>query len=91
MCCFWCVSTWSTASLLPKRLALSFGALLQSTSDFLTCVEKSSRMRVERFEVLVGLYTDRKNTHVLSTRDQGSRDEAEHKLWRQSARDAEAW
>jgi len=53
-------------------------------------------MRVERFEVLVGLYTVRKNTHVLSTRDQGSRDEAEHSewilsFWRQSARDAEAW
>jgi hypothetical protein len=53
-------------------------------------------MWVERFEVLVGLYTVRRITHVLSTRAQGSRDEAEHSgwilsLWRQSARDAEAW
>jgi hypothetical protein len=82
--------------LLPNGLALGGGALLRCNSNFLTCVEKSSGMRVERFEVLVGLYTVRKNTHVLSTRDQGSRDEAEHggwilSLWRESARDAEAW
>jgi hypothetical protein len=38
--------------LAARRLALG-GALLQCTSDFLTCVEKSSRMRVERFEVLL--------------------------------------
>jgi hypothetical protein len=73
-----------------------FASSLQCTSDFLTCVEKSSGMRVKRFEVLVGLYTVRENAHVLSTRDQGSRGEAEHRgwilsLWRQSARDAEAW